>query len=337
MEQTVPGQKRTRKEVTIDWGERTVEESFYDVKTFASDLAEAIEVRLEANANVSSQCFDIGELFKLLCGKRLPDGRVKLNEGNLEEYGMEEFQVFFKEVCNLEHIKMLEDERFDERLYAKVLGSFKNVLRRLVWDEELKAILISCVKIVEEKSEESDKGLVSLHNGGYLLQMEYVEPSEHVFLTHCEFRLHFSGKEPVMVQLLEEEVIRALYCNEVLYGDPVVGQVAMTCLDVALALGGPEAVAESFYSVMDTQRQYGGQNHSTLEDRTLLDWATSNVIQSEDMLICAAKLYLDGKKEECLSRHRGGQLRKSNSSSFKASKVLARFANEQGRYPFLKH
>ena len=64
-----------------------------------------------------------------------------------------------------------------------------------------------------------------------------------------------------MVQLLEE-VIRALYCNDVLYGDPVVGQVAMTCLDVALALGGPEAIAENFYSVMDTQRQFGGQNHS---------------------------------------------------------------------------
>ena len=113
VEQNAPGQKRTRKEVTIDWDERTVEESFNDVKTFASDLAEAIEDRLEANANVSSQCFDVGELFKLLCEKRLPDGRVKLNEGNLEEYGMEEFQVFFKEVCNLEHIKMLEDERFD--------------------------------------------------------------------------------------------------------------------------------------------------------------------------------------------------------------------------------
>ena len=53
VEQNVPGQKRTRKEVTIDWGERTVEESFNDVKTFASDLAEAIEGRLEANTNVS--------------------------------------------------------------------------------------------------------------------------------------------------------------------------------------------------------------------------------------------------------------------------------------------
>ena len=95
---------------------------------------------------------------------------------------------------------------------------------------------------------------MSLHNGGYLLQVEYVEPSEHVFLTHCEFRLHFSGKKPIIIQLLEE-VIRALYCNEVLYGDPVIGQVAMTCLDIALALGDPEAIAESFYSVMDTQRK----------------------------------------------------------------------------------
>jgi hypothetical protein len=41
----------------------------------------------------------------------------------------------------------------------------------------------------------------------------------------------------------------------------------MVSFDVALAMGGPDAIAESFYNVMDTQRQLGGQNHSTLEDR----------------------------------------------------------------------
>ncbi len=121
------------------------------------------------------------------------------------------------------------------------------------------------------------------------------------FLIYCEFLLHFSGKEPAKFQLLEVDVIRALYCKECLHRDPVVGQVAMTCLDVVLALGGPEAIAESFYSVMDTQWQYGSQNHSTLQDRTLLDWATSNVIQSEDIITRAAKLNLDGEKEERLS------------------------------------
>jgi hypothetical protein len=274
-------------------------------------------------------------MFKLLCGKRLPNGRLKLQEGNLEQYGLEEFHEFFKEMCNLEHIQKLEDEIFDERMYARVLRSFKDALRRLVWDKELKDSLVQCFEIVKDSSLEDDKVTVSLNNGGSLLQMDYVSPSENTFRIHREFELQFTGKEPVKVQLLEEEVTRVLYCNEALFADPVSGQAAMASFDVALAMGGPEAIAESFYSVMNTQRQLGGQNHSTLEDRTLLDWATSNIIQSEEMIQRAAKLYIDGKREERLSRHRVGQLRKTSKDSYKASKVLTRFANEQGRYPFI--
>lgn len=333
VEEEIPGQKRTRREVLIDWDERTVEDSFVDVRTFATNLAQRLEDRLEASTDpVSSSFFDISEIFKLLCGKRLPDGRVRLQEGNLEQYGLEEFRHFFREVCDLEHIKNLDNELFDERLYAKVLGSFKHALRMLAWDVELKDTLISCFKIFED----DDKVAVSLLGSGPLLQMEYVPPLEHLFLTHCEFLVKFSGKESMKVQLLEEEVIKALYCNEVLHSDdPLTGRVAMTSFDIALAMGGPEAIAESFYSVMDTQRQYGGQSHASLEDRTLLDWATSNVLKSEEMIRRAAKLYVDGKKEERLSRHRVGQLRKTCNSSYKASKVLTRFAEEQGRYSFL--
>eukprot|EP00794_Sanderia_malayensis_P020912 gene20912-22966_t len=57
-------------------------------------------------------------------------------------------------------------------------------------------------------------------------------------------------------------------------------------------------------SVMDTQWQYGGQGHSTLQERSLLDWATSNVIRSEEIIRQAAKLYVYGKKEEHLTKHR---------------------------------
>ena len=165
--------------------------------------------------------------------------------------------------------------------------------------------------------------------------MDVVTQPEHVFLTKCEFTLQYAGKEPVKAQLLEE-VIKALCCNELLYADPAAGQVAMTAFDIGLAMGGPEAVAESFYCVMDTQRQHGGQSHGTLEERTLLDWALSNIIQSEELTRRAALLYLDGKKEERLSRHRVGNLRKTSKESYKASKVLTRFANDHGRYPFLK-
>lgn len=340
LESRNPGKKRPTKEVIVNWEERTVDESFEACRTFARDLTNAIESRLDSSVNAaSSSFFDIVEILKLLCGKRLPDGRVKLQEGDLEEYGVEEFREYFKEVCSLEHIKELEDERFDARLYASVLRSFKQALRVLVWDHELKHVLISCFRVVKNQREDNndrDSSPSCLDGGGELLQMDVAEQPEHIFLTQCDFILQFAGKEPVKAQLLEEEVIKALYCNELLYAESAAGKVAMTAFDIGLAMGGPEAIAESFYSVMDTQRQHGGQNHGTLEERTLLDWASSNVIQSEKLIRRAAIMYLDGKKDERLSRHRVGNLRKTSEESYKASKVLTRFANVHGRYPFLK-
>ena len=55
---------------------------------------------------------------------------------------------------------------------------------------------------------------------------------------------------------------------ELLYADSAAGKVAMTAFDIGLAMGGPEAIAESFYSVMDTQRQHGGQPWDTGRNNT---------------------------------------------------------------------
>jgi hypothetical protein len=66
-----------------------------------------------------------------------------------------------------------------------------------------------------------------------------------------------------------------MYTVEALYNRA--GQVAMTALDVALSMGGSEAIVESFYSIMDTQRQVR-QHHETLEVRSIMDWATENVL-----------------------------------------------------------
>jgi hypothetical protein len=86
---------------------------------------------------------------------------------------------------------------------------------------------------------------------------------------------------------------------------------------------------------MDTQWQVG-QDHVTLEDRTLVDWAMSNVLKSTDVVNRASQLYIDGDKDFELSRHRVGYLNNASSDSYMASQVLSRLRNEDGRYPFLK-
>jgi hypothetical protein len=86
---------------------------------------------------------------------------------------------------------------------------------------------------------------------------------------------------------------------------------------------------------MDTQWQVG-QDHVTLEDRTLVDWAMSNVLKSTDVVNRASQLYIDGDKDFELSCHRVGYLNNASSDSYMASQVLSRLRNEDGRYPFLK-
>jgi hypothetical protein len=72
-------------------------------------------------------------------------------------------------------------------------------------------------------------------------------------------------------------------------------------------MGGSEAIVESFYSVMDTQRQV-----------RRLDWATENVLNSENIIKDAAKLYVDGCKKHKLPRLEVGKLKKRSSVSYKA-------------------
>ena len=113
------------------WEERTFEDAFYDVSKFASDLAASLENRIKACVSDDvgkANFFDIKETFLHLCGERLPNDRVKLKEVDLELFGLASFEKFFLEVCELKHIKALDDERFDVRLYATVLRDWKCAL-----------------------------------------------------------------------------------------------------------------------------------------------------------------------------------------------------------------
>ncbi|CAB3988394.1 Hypothetical predicted protein [Paramuricea clavata] len=130
------------------------------------------------------------------------------------------------------------------------------------------------------------------------------------------FQFTYVNHKPFESYIVEDEIFRALYTNKVLYA--IIGPVACMTFDVAMAMEGCKAVVESFYSVMDTQRQVG-QDHAMLEDRTLVDWAMSNVLKSTDVVYHASRLYIDGDKGFGLSRHRVGYLNIAYSDSYMAS------------------
>ena len=57
----------------------------------------------------------------------------------------------------------------------------------------------------------------------------------------------------------------------------------MLSLDIAMALRGSEAIAKSFYGIMDTQRCH--QSNKILELRTKIDWLLPQIGNNTDNLI----------------------------------------------------
>lgn len=61
-----------------------------------------------------------------------------------------------------------------------------------------------------------------------------------------------------------------MYTNETVYSR--FGKHFCLMYDVAVAKGGTEAIVESVYSVMDSQKQSGRQSNETLVNRSIVDW-----------------------------------------------------------------
>ena len=135
---------------------------------------------------------------------------------------------------------------------------WKGALRFLVRDENMKDRLLSClipaengnVKLVNEIKSSLDTKL---------LKLEVMTSDVQLHLSKL-FSFEFLGFTQFLASISEEAVTSLMYTNEALWQKA--GQVAMIAYDIGLTMGGSEAVVESFYSVMETQRQVR-QNHAT--------------------------------------------------------------------------
>ena len=84
--------------------------------------------------------------------------------------------------------------------------------------------------------------------------------------------------------ILDEPVlIETLYNVKEIYSR--IGPEFVIALDVALATGGSEAIAESFYSVMDAQKQRCHESNRIMELRAKIDWLLPHVGNHTEHLV----------------------------------------------------
>ena len=84
------------------------------------------------------------------------------------------------------------------------------------------------------------------------------------------FKMKFASGKEYNARLHEQNVFSSFYSQEVIYS--IAQPQSCAVLDIVLAKGGPEAIAESYFSCMRAQQQPGGQSNETLSRRTKLNW-----------------------------------------------------------------
>ena len=126
-----------------------------------------------------------------------------------------------------------------------------------------------------------------IHDGRFDLQEKYI------------LDLDYGSSYQVVFQ--EENLICLLYTDQIF--NSAIGREFTLVFDVFYAKTGTEAVAESFYRVMNMQEQDGDQKFETLALRSILDWCLPAVLQCEQPIKEIAKLYIEGDKKKGLKKH----------------------------------
>ncbi len=313
-------------EVMYTWIERSLDESMEELRKFAVDLKASSENRLNSGtAEVSkllAKCFDFEKLLIALEGTRCSDSDnqnaiacVK-DKSSYLAMGRKDFEAWFRYIISLPHVQKKKNELhyLDASCSDALYHRFKECLCEMFWGS-LKEYGVACMQ----------------SSGKYLSEhFVSLERDQSTGIRQTFILTLLNGKK-IKAALDESKLIEILYTVESIYIK--LGPELMLSLDIAVASGGSEAIAESFYAIMDTQRQRCHQSNKILELRTKLDWLLPQIGNNTDNLVEGiARKYLDSHNSPMLRDPRSirNYFRRNNQS-----KVIHRIKNMPPKYPYL--
>lgn len=112
------------------------------------------------------------------------------------------------------------------------------------------------------------------------------------------YQLQFTDGTECKAKLDEEAMISSFYTNKEIYDS--MGKEACVTFDVIFGMSGSEACVESFYSIVKSHLQPGGQINKTLVTRAIVDFCIPLPIQCPKTVREIAILYKDGDKSHGL-------------------------------------
>ena len=138
------------------------------------------------------------------------------------------------------------------------------------------------------------------------------------------------GKE-YDIRLHEQNVYASFYFNPDIYSIAKAPSCAL--LDIVLAKGGPETIAESFYNSMTAKQQSGDQSNENLARRTKINWCLPSLKLCDGIIQENVQTYFQG--DDKMKRHRRHTFVSSRASDYSVSKVVDHVDSESSCCPFL--
>ena len=304
------------------WKAREDSDVKADRERLARDLAAAFDRRVNSVVNdpVISQLavFDAANLVKLHCGIA-SEGSVKFfrPDGEIEEYGVEECKRILRIASKMSHIESA-GINFDPRMAHTYMALIKKAIMQGIWN----GICPEWFEVANEKD-------VSNKDGADLAELRYEESTG----LDLYFTMVFSDGKVQKARLQEQRVYQSFYSNKEIYD--IAKPPSCTLLDIVLAKGGPEAIAESFYNSMRNQQQSGGQLNETLERRAKVNWCLPSLRHCDEIIKEAVALYLRG--DDVIRPHMKNTFFSGRAKEYFVSKVVDRIDADSGRCPFLVH
>ena len=262
-----------------------------------------------------SEVFDAARLVNLHCGLLSGDDiSLELSEGEYESYGVNQCRQILETSAQLPHIKE-SGINFDPRLAHRYMNSIKKAVMMGIWKG-----------LCPEWFTLKDNDPLNVQDSN-LVSFLPVSSDDMDSFFHMKFE---DGKE-YDVRLHEQNVYASFYSNPEIYSIAKAPSCAL--LDIVLAKGGPEAIAESFYNSMRAQQQSGGQSNENLARRTKINWCLPSLKLCDGIIQESVQTYLSGDKE--IKAHRRNTFVCSRANKYFVSKVVGRVDSELGRCPFL--
>lgn len=299
-----------------------------DLKVLIGDAKKLLEDRF--NKSVCKevhdlvQIFDLEKTISLLSNFKVSGLKIMASRSartKWETYGAEEFEKFFKAVCDLPHVKSLFDSNQELNLlphqHSVVFKRYRSALLKFVFESPERLF-----KSIDKKE-----------------TLKYVGRQKLVNVTAVEegsldqiFVLSFEDGSFEKAMLSESLFVEALYNDEATYKR--FGQEVCIAIDVALGASGCEAIVEGFYSVVGLHFKNGGQLNDNLVKRAIVDWCLPQPVACREAVKKIAALYLEGDEKAGLKHHRQvGFFDPRQRAQRDVSKVVDRLTHDQGRCP----